>query len=416
MTAFLNALLNPFNVFFIVCILVYFFAASLALRKQYQTQIVSSKNTKLISSAPSILTSIGVLGTFVGIFLGLLQFQVEDIDKSVPLLLRGLKTAFLTSVVGLTMSIIFRMCIALSANRFERKSVSESPLDALNLISSSIEKQTSALVGNEDQSVLSQLKNMRTDLRDQSDLTQKYIKSGFESQIIAFQSFAEKMAENNSQALIEALEKVIQDFNENLTEQFGQNFAQLNTAVGNLLEWQERYKKHIETMEDAIAKAVLGIGETQLALKAIEESAQNIPVTMSSLDNTVKLAATSIGAVGGLLTAVDGLGKKAGEALPVIEDNLDSITSTLKSAAENQAKILTDTNDEMNASMSETLNAMQDNMQKNFEAFDQQMQDELQRSLQLMGQNLAAISEKMTSDYEQFADAAKRVIEASGGF
>jgi len=314
------------------------------------------------------------------------------------------------------MSIIFRMCIALSANRFERKSVSESPLDALNLISSSIEKQTSALVGNEDQSVLSQLKNMRTDLRDQSDLTQKYIKSGFESQIIAFQSFAEKMAENNSQALIEALEKVIQDFNENLTEQFGQNFAQLNTAVGNLLEWQERYKKHIETMEDAIAKAVLGIGETQLALKAIEESAQNIPVTMSSLDNTVKLAATSIGAVGGLLTAVDGLGKKAGEALPVIGDNLDSITSTLKSAAENQAKILTDTNDEMNASMSETLNAMQDNMQKNFEAFDQQMQDELQRSLQLMGQNLAAISEKMTSDYEQFADAAKRVIEASGGF
>jgi len=40
------------------------------------------------------------------------------------------------------------------------------------------------------------------------------------------------MAENNSKALIEALQEVIRDFNAKINEQFGENFKQLNEAVG----------------------------------------------------------------------------------------------------------------------------------------------------------------------------------------
>ena len=51
-----------------------------------------------------------------------------------------------------------------------------------------------------------------------------------------------------SKALIEALRDVIRDFNAKLTEQFGDNFKQLNEAVGKLLVWQNQYTTHIETM------------------------------------------------------------------------------------------------------------------------------------------------------------------------
>lgn len=54
------------------------------------------------------------------------------------------------------------------------------------------------------------------------------------------------MAENNSKAFIQALEEVIKDFNNKITEQFGDNFKQLNLAVGALLTWQENYKNYIE--------------------------------------------------------------------------------------------------------------------------------------------------------------------------
>ena len=44
----------------------------------------------------SIIMSTGVLGTFVGIFMGLLEFDTARLENSVPLLLDGLKTAFYT--------------------------------------------------------------------------------------------------------------------------------------------------------------------------------------------------------------------------------------------------------------------------------------------------------------------------------
>lgn len=41
---------------------------------------------------PALLTSLGILGTFVGIVVGLLDFKPDDIDGSIGTLLEGLKT------------------------------------------------------------------------------------------------------------------------------------------------------------------------------------------------------------------------------------------------------------------------------------------------------------------------------------
>jgi biopolymer transport protein ExbB/TolQ len=51
------------------------------------------------------MVSLGVLGTFLGIAIGLYHFDVTNIKESMPLLLEGLKTAFITSGVGIFFSI-----------------------------------------------------------------------------------------------------------------------------------------------------------------------------------------------------------------------------------------------------------------------------------------------------------------------
>ena len=58
----------------------------------------------------------------------------------------------------------------------------------------------------------------------------------------------QKLAESNSKALIVALQEVIRDFNTKITDQFGDNFKQLNEAVGAMLEWQARYREQIDEM------------------------------------------------------------------------------------------------------------------------------------------------------------------------
>jgi methyl-accepting chemotaxis protein len=52
-------------------------------------------------SIKSTVTIVGVLGTFIGIVIGLWDFDYVHIENSLPTLLSGLTTAFLTSVAGM---------------------------------------------------------------------------------------------------------------------------------------------------------------------------------------------------------------------------------------------------------------------------------------------------------------------------
>lgn len=54
-----------------------------------------------IEMIPSLVSTLGVLGTFAGITLGLLFFDTSNLSNSIPLLLNGLKTAFFTSLAGM---------------------------------------------------------------------------------------------------------------------------------------------------------------------------------------------------------------------------------------------------------------------------------------------------------------------------
>jgi hypothetical protein len=54
----------------------------------------------------SEIISLGVFGTFIGILLGLYNFDTQHIERSLPLLLSGLKTAFITSGFGMFCSLV----------------------------------------------------------------------------------------------------------------------------------------------------------------------------------------------------------------------------------------------------------------------------------------------------------------------
>ena len=180
----------------------------------------------IASASPALLTTIGVLGTFVGIFIGLVNFDVGNIDKSVPLFLEGMKVAFVTSILGMGSAVFLRVTYA----AVPRQALAES-------------------VGPEEiYSVLTELRNTT--------------REGFENLTSEFRQFAETMAEDNSKALIEALEQVIRDLNTHiylLNEQFGENYKQLNESVGALLSWQDQYKDHVEKLTDQFQRSLDGI-------------------------------------------------------------------------------------------------------------------------------------------------------------
>lgn len=65
---------------------------------------------RLLEMVPDILTSLGILGTFVGLVWGLKNFEpnnYEAMTTSVSSLVEGIKVAFLTSIYGISLSIVY---------------------------------------------------------------------------------------------------------------------------------------------------------------------------------------------------------------------------------------------------------------------------------------------------------------------
>ena len=65
---------------------------------------------RLLEMVPDIFTSLGILGTFVGLVWGLRNFEptnYEAMTSSVSALVDGIKVAFLTSIYGISFSIIY---------------------------------------------------------------------------------------------------------------------------------------------------------------------------------------------------------------------------------------------------------------------------------------------------------------------
>ena len=418
----------------------------------------------------NLLPILGVIGTFAGICIGLADFNSNEIEKSVPLLLQGLKTAFWTSLIGTSLAVFFNVWYSFKDKKDVEDEDDEIPLlklqikelqaisekfnsfldnqiinndslknltdffnnnenknlkkfeeikDELKVLNEKQEKtnnfyESSLLklgilddlnrkydknienfsLWNENISVLKEnsilnleenrklnssttetliklesiekinsetliklesLEKINTDIVDKNSAifenvellldnfkTYKDEFSNFfkasESQsselITAFKEFATYMAEENSKAFIEALNKTIRDFNNNLIESFGSNFKQLNEAVIKLVDWQEEYKQIIEiTTENqkVIFDSFNGIEKELQTFSAETKNINSIvselsTITKESMEQNIKLNET--------LSVFSELNNQAKELIPnlvEINNNIDNDIKTFNS-------------------------------------------------------------------------------------
>lgn len=82
-------------------------------------------NPYIFDSIPYIFPTIGILGTFIGIAHGLYKFDVNNIEGSIPALLGGLKTAFIASIFGIVLSIVFSKFTAYRLRKNEKEKESD---------------------------------------------------------------------------------------------------------------------------------------------------------------------------------------------------------------------------------------------------------------------------------------------------
>ena len=80
--------LNLITYISLIIIVIAFFFCLFYVSRQRKTGALIAKR-RWIEQLPSMISTLGVLGTFAGITIGLLYFDTEDLDASIPILLSG---------------------------------------------------------------------------------------------------------------------------------------------------------------------------------------------------------------------------------------------------------------------------------------------------------------------------------------
>jgi hypothetical protein len=418
-----------------------------------------------IHDGPSIFTTCGIFFTFLGIAQGLYGFDPQKIDTSIPTLLDGLKTAFIASVVGVGAALSIKLRYALFGLRKQGQVPKAEGATVDDLFNQMVAVQQS-LIGQEDSTLLTQMKLARQDTNDRLDKMQQ-----------SQSEFMEKMADNNSKALIQALQEVIRDFNTKLSEQFGENFKQLNQAVGQLLSWQEQYRLQLteliqqqtqttENMKTATNRytevvssaEIFSIISTKLSalLTGLETQRNQLQESLTSLASLLATASGSLPEVeakimrlteqmtSGVKQNQEEMVKSARESATVVQgviadlrkalnETTEQLTSnvkqnqaemtktvrdsavTLQGAVADIKTLLLETTQSTNRQINEHMKELAEKTTDQLVKLDVALETELSKSISSLGRHLTSLSGKFVEDYAPLTEKLRLLVQTSKG-
>ncbi|EAJ1254175.1 hypothetical protein ABLD67_000750 [Campylobacter lari] len=383
--------------------------------------ILLYKRKSLHKSATSLLITIGICFTFYGISKGLANFDANNIEENLPQLIDGIKTAFLVSVEAVFFAILLKIIALFLEKPFSDKENIEDDIGIEDIVA--LQKEN-LKINQENLSSFSQLLNAVKETNDNIKLLRMDNKQGFVDMKNSFENFSKTMAENNSKAFIQALEEVIKDFNNKITEQFGDNFKQLNLAVGALLNWQENYKSYIEKSESNMENLFSSLDKVIKDYSIVVDNSERFFNYAQSFENILKdilnqkiQMQNSIESLDKFLENIQNstsslikeINDYKEQSLNIME-NISKLSLNLEeSYVKAGEKLIADMseyvgkfsielsnyNEKINTQLIEGLNNASTSINSQIKILDQ----ELENVLKNLGSNLASISSKFVDDY-----------------
>ena len=252
--------------------------------------------SRLLMATPAILTGLGVLGTFVGLAMGiggldLSSQNINNLNQSIAPLIQGCSTAFITSVWGVFASILFTVLEKalewLSVKRIQKVQVAfdalvprytpeESMLDLQrsSLEQEKISKGLAGAIGDAMQKAIDRLGNSIT------DAVKKTLGDGASD-------LAGKSAEMMAKALTDQLVK-LEDSMKEISTQFHSEFGETNK---NLTETISKFETvlsgvdaTVKSSQSAVTQAVAGLTGLQTVVNALESGTKSLKEAAGQLN------------------------------------------------------------------------------------------------------------------------------------
>lgn len=224
------------------------------------------------SAISGTMTGLGILGTFIGLSIGLGSFNGSDIytiSDNVGPLLSGMKVAFHTSVYGILFSLVFQ---------FAHRGLMADAYDKLQDFLAAFRECVEPVVNNTDDNAKAMLvyqANMANSMKQMTELLK---------------------GEAREQA--ESLDRMVQQFTTKMQQALGADFDRLGASLQRACGAQEVYADNFRSMADttqALLQSSLSLQKTleetmarqEAMARQLEEQSEKIDATCDTINEEI---------------------------------------------------------------------------------------------------------------------------------
>lgn len=344
-------------------------------------------NMRVVNVLPNILTSLGILGTFVGLTAALLNFNsgtTEEIRNSIDSLLDGMGTAFITSVFGMAFSGAFlfkskrrtdRLSCSISDyassmdNIFHR-STEQVILDSFYQKAQDGTSIAPSMAFGALQETVSKMKTTIDQLgSDICDSIGEAMDKSFNNDLKPIIDSLTVKLENPAQAvtdsLIAELSNVCNNFKDSLTKSVNdqmndliERFIDASNAINTIPDTialvnsslQESAKETVETnkslsealgeeimrltdLSDSFNSSIGRLGESTRALSSVHDQLMDMPQTLHQAADAISASTDNLtqsnNSIGDTLISLETVNKNTSDAVNSYTDRIDTIQKGL---------------------------------------------------------------------------------------
>lgn len=311
------------------------------INKQADNNQLANKK-RWIEFLPSLISTLGVLGTFGGITLGLALFDTDHLDVSIPKLLYGLRTAFLTSLAGMIGSMILSRKVSSLYDK-EDKGVSDAN-QAAAVIARSVESMK-----NDNANALQEVRNeIKAQTANQNSFyadMNAFVK-GINSYIVNQRGFLQELL-NNSDIQKDTLITVSASLNKIANNE---ELPAIHSDLDKLLVAFGEQGEKVQNMDENLKILKTSISNTSDDVAELKKLNQDISGCLTGMADTLGEIATATEATSStedsILEKFDTFGKFIGDEVDDIERKMGETNTLLTNKFDEFSELLKKSNTE----------------------------------------------------------------------
>lgn len=369
-----------------------------------------------------IFTGLGILGTFVGLTFGLSSPEltsndVETLKLGIKQLLSGVGTAFITSLIGVLLAILFNMFHNTQINKLNSNT---------NALIVFVEKMYRRKVGEQwlcdvvknSEHQTNAIKNLSTDIAIKLD---NKIKEGMNSSLTTFIDQLTPLFTNINNSLENMSKGGAKAVGETISNEVGNELQGFAKTITDIQASMAQNMQHSQELADATNSKFAALLEdfanklTESSKNAVEEQNKHITDTIEKMQSVMtEMQETTLMASQKFQQAIDATTDKQknslNETCQQIKEVLDQVNTNIKIAVNNMMEASKVANAALEKSIT-ALGTKAQNLSEVFESTANGQANIMNQASDNMKRNLEAVVEKMDIMLTHHDDVMKNTYE-----